>query len=227
MEKRYLPEDEETADKDHRFIKLSSQIIRGLLNIDDLNEEELEILDLGCKARRERANREQVEKEKAAAVVAKVMAGPPVPSSPAAQSGLALFNSSEFSDIRKVMEDGKPLFCAKDVAVALGYENFRDAIGRHCKGVVKRDLFTSTGKKGLSFIPESDVFRLIMRSKLPGAVRFQDWVVEEVLPTIRKTGRFEIAPAPPQTYADALRIHLSQVKQNEARALENTEHRRT
>ena len=68
MEKRYLPEDEETADKDHRFIKLSSQIIRGLLNIDDLNEEELEILDLGCKARRERAEREKAEKDKTSVI---------------------------------------------------------------------------------------------------------------------------------------------------------------
>ena len=140
---------------------------------------------------------------------------------------LAIFNSSEFGDIRTVMEDGKPLFCAKDVAVALGYTNASKAIGDYCKGVTKRYLFTSTDKKELSFIPESDVYRLVMRSKLPGAVRFQDWVVEEVLPTIRKTGRFEIAPAPPQNMGEALRMAADLWRCNEAQALENTEHRRT
>jgi len=116
------------------------------------------------------------------------------------------------------MEDGKPLFCAKDVAVALGYTNASKAIGDHCKGVTKRYLFTSTGKKELSFIPESDVYRLVMRSKLPSAERFQDWVMEEVLPTIRKTGRFEIEHPTPQTFSAALRLAAELAEQNEEQA---------
>jgi anti-repressor protein len=135
-----------------------------------------------------------------------------IPASPAAQPGLAIFNSSEFGDIRTIMEDGKPLFCAKDVALALGYADSDQAVRAHCKSVQTCPVDFTGQVRHVKFIPESDVYRLVMRSKLPGAERFQDWVVEEVLPTIRKTGRFEIAPAVhavPQTYLEALRAHLA------------------
>lgn len=58
---------------------------------------------------------------------------------------LTIFNSSEFGEIRTVTIDGKPYFVAVDVAAALGYATPRDAISRHCKGVVKRDTPTSSG----------------------------------------------------------------------------------
>lgn len=82
------------------------------------------------------------------------------------------------------------LFCASDIASALGYTNTRDAISRHCKGVVKRDTLTNGGKQSMTFIPEGDVYRLITHSKLPEAERFERWVFDEVLPTIRKHGAY-------------------------------------
>lgn len=105
---------------------------------------------------------------------------------------LTIFNSSEFGEIRTVTIDGKPYFVAVDVAAALGYATPRDAISRHCKGVVKRDTPTSSGIQQMSYINEGDLYRLIMKSKLPSAEKFESWVVDEVLPAIRKTGSYQI-----------------------------------
>lgn len=103
-------------------------------------------------------------------------------------NSLQVFNSQQFGRVRVVVSDGKPLFMANDVAKALGYANPRKAIGDHCKGVTKRDTLTERGKQSASYIPESDVYRLVMRSKLPQAEQFQDWVYEDVLPSIRANG---------------------------------------
>lgn len=70
------------------------------------------------------------------------------------------------------------------------YSNSRDALARHCKGVVKRGVITKGGKQALSFITEGDLFRLIVHSKLPAAQKFEHWIFEEVLPCIRKHGAF-------------------------------------
>ena len=84
-------------------------------------------------------------------------------------------------------EDGTPLFCGKDVATVLGYANTKDALSRHCKGVVKHyPLETPGGKQQTRFITEPDLYRLITHSKLPAAEKFERWVFEEVLPAIRK-----------------------------------------
>ena len=101
---------------------------------------------------------------------------------------LQLFTNTEFGPVRTLEENGQILFCAKDVAVNLGYGNVADAIQKHCKGIAKRDTLTNGGIQSMTFIPESDVYRLIMRSKLPAAQRFERWVVEEILPTIRNHG---------------------------------------
>lgn len=159
-----------------------------------------------------------------------VLPEPPAPASPAAQSGLEIFDSPEFGPVRTVVEDGKPLFCARDVALALGYTNVSQAVGDHCRWVSKRYLphpQSPSAQIEVSFIPESDVYRLVMRSKLPGAERFQDWVVEEVLPALRQTGRFEVAPAAPQTLSAALRLAADLAEQNEAQSqqLEEQKHK--
>ncbi|MEY3293175.1 MAG: hypothetical protein RJB12_946 [Pseudomonadota bacterium] len=107
------------------------------------------------------------------------------------------FTHDAFGQVRTLVIDDKPYFVAKDIAVALGYSNHRDAIIRHCRGVVKRDLFTSTGSKDLSMIPQGDVIRLVMRSKLPAAERFESWVCDEVIPTILRTGSYTV-PAMPE-----------------------------
>ena len=103
---------------------------------------------------------------------------------------MTVFQNSEFGSVRTLEEDGKVLFCGNDVARALGYEVPRKALRDHCKGVLKRNTLTSGGNQQMSFIPESDVYRLAFQSKLPGAEKFTDWVTEEVLPSIRRTGGY-------------------------------------
>ena len=103
---------------------------------------------------------------------------------------MEIFKNPEFGSIRTFEQDGKVLFCGLYIAVALGYSNPRDALRRHCKGVVKRDTLTEGGPQQLSFIPEGDVYRLIVHSKLPSAERFERWVFDEVLPSIRKHGAY-------------------------------------
>lgn len=93
--------------------------------------------------------------------------------------------------VRTVTIDGEPWFVARDVCDVLGYANAADAIARHCRGIVKRDTVDTLGRlQETTVIPERDLYRLIMRSKLPSAERFEEWVVGTVLPTIRKTGSY-------------------------------------
>lgn len=103
---------------------------------------------------------------------------------------MEIFRNSEFGSIRVIEEDGKYLFCGSDVAKALGYAKPRNAINTHCKGALKRGSLTEGGVQELTFIPEGDVYRLIVHSRLPGAERFEKWVFDEVLPTIRRTGGY-------------------------------------
>lgn len=104
---------------------------------------------------------------------------------------LQIFENSEFGKIRtSVDDDGRILFCGIDVAKALGYSRTADAVRTHTKGSVKRRVLTNGGIQWLFFIPEPDVYRLIFRSKLPAAEQFEQWVVETVLPTIRKHGAY-------------------------------------
>ncbi|MEC8919209.1 MAG: BRO family protein [Pseudomonadota bacterium] len=93
-------------------------------------------------------------------------------------------------------DDGDSLFVARDIAAALGYARPTKAIQDHCRGVLKRDIPTVSGVQSFSVIREPDVYRLIVRSKLPAAERFESWVFDEVLPQIRQHGRYE-APAAP------------------------------
>ena len=112
------------------------------------------------------------------------------------------FKNSEFGSVRIIEDEGRLLFCGPDVAAALGYSNSRDALRRHCKGVVKRDTLTAGGLQSLSFIPEGDVYRLIVHSRLPSAERFEKWVFEEVLPAIRRTGGYMTSSLLEQAKAD-------------------------
>lgn len=103
---------------------------------------------------------------------------------------LQIFNNEEFGEVRMTEINGKPYFVATDVATALGYTNPRKAISDHCKGVTKRDTPTSSGVQQMSYINEGDLYRLIMKSKLPSAEKFEKWVMEEVLPSILKNGGY-------------------------------------
>lgn len=94
------------------------------------------------------------------------------------------------NEIRTIEIDGEVWFCGLDVAKTLGYSNTSDALIRHCKprGIVKHDVPTLSSTQSMSFINEANVYRLIIKSKLPTAERFEEWIFEEVIPSIRKKG---------------------------------------
>ena len=104
--------------------------------------------------------------------------------------GIDIFTSEKFGSIRAIEESGRVLFCGSDVARALGYARPNDAIVDHCRCTVKRRIPhpQSPDKEiGMAFIPEGDVYRLITHSKLPTAEKFESWVFDEVLPSIRES----------------------------------------
>lgn len=104
-----------------------------------------------------------------------------------------IYSNAEFGAVRTLeTAEGKILFCGADVAKALGYSNSRKALADHCKekGVTKCDTLTNGGIQALTYIDEGNVYRLITHSKLPNAERFESWVFDEVLPTIRKHGAY-------------------------------------
>lgn len=103
---------------------------------------------------------------------------------------LEIFKNEEFGEVRTVMIDDKPYFVANDIASALGYKRPADAVSAHCKGSVKYRYLTNGGQQEVKIIPEGDVYRLIIKSKLPNAQKFESWVMDEVLPTIRKHGGY-------------------------------------
>ena len=128
---------------------------------------------------------------------------------------LKTFKNQEFGRIRTVEESGEILFCGNDVAKALGYKDTAYAIRIHCKRVEKIPTPTSGGIQYMKFITEGDVYRLIVRSKLPSAEKFESWVFDEVLPSIRKTGSYSITKNIPQSFPEALRAYANEVEQRE------------
>lgn len=118
--------------------------------------------------------------------------------------------SFDSHEIRILTDDnGEPLFVAKDVAIALGYDNPQQAVRLHCKKskslkelgcypVAPHNNQPLALDPQIKLIPESDVYRLTLKSTLESAEQFQDWLCEEVIPSIRKTGRYESAPDAPR-----------------------------
>ena len=111
---------------------------------------------------------------------------------------LTIFNNDIFGSVRTMMIDEKWYFVGKDIAAALGYSNTAKAISQHCKHPQKV-LIEVTSQNGMAasgvrktqemtIIPESDVYRLIIKSKLPEADQFEEWVMEDVLPQLRQCG---------------------------------------
>ena len=107
---------------------------------------------------------------------------------------IKIFENDEFGSLRTLTDEhGRIMFCGKDVASALGYSNTKDAIRRHCRWGVKHDLphpQSPARTIEMVFIPEGDVYRLISHSRLPSAEKFESWIFDEVLPTIRRTGGY-------------------------------------
>lgn len=126
----------------------------------------------------------------------------------------------ESNNIRVIEQDGEPWFVAKDIASLLGYSNPRKAIRDHCiysKAIGGNDSFPPIDAQ-IRLIPEQDVYRLIMKSKLPAAQKFERWVMDEVLPSIRKKGSYSVADQgvkAPTSFKEALEVALRIEEQRE------------
>lgn len=103
---------------------------------------------------------------------------------------IKIFNNEEFGSVRVMEIDNKTWFMGNDVASALGYSDTAKAIRTHCKGVAEIDTPTNGGTQKVKYISEGDIYRLVIKSKLPKAEKFESWIFDEVLPTIRKTGGY-------------------------------------
>lgn len=108
---------------------------------------------------------------------------------------IKIFENDEFGRIRMFMDsDNNPWFCLKDLCRCLGIVNTKDCKSRlSAKGVGTTYTLTKGGKQLLTYISESNLYRCIMQSRKTEAVKFQDWIVEEVLPSIRKKGFYGTA----------------------------------
>jgi prophage antirepressor-like protein len=153
------------------------------------------------------------------------------------QNQLQQFHSNEFGAIDILMIDSKPYFPAAECAQLLGYSKPHNAIARHCPHSLKRGVVAqTTNQHGVTsnqsvektYIPEGDLYRLIIRSKLPAAVRFEAWVCDEILPSIRKHGAYATAGTldemlrGPQ-FAEALIRKLDREREKNAALLELAE----
>lgn len=105
---------------------------------------------------------------------------------------LAVFNNEEFGQVRTMMIDGEPWFVGKDVAIALGYKDTDQALRKHIDSEDKltRQFNGSGQNREMTIINESGLYSLVMSSKLPSAKDFKRWVTSEILPAIRKTGKY-------------------------------------
>lgn len=120
---------------------------------------------------------------------------------------LQVFNNPEFGEIRVIEIDGEPWMVGKDIAIDLGYADPKSAVSDHVdeedRRIIQKGQITSLDlpNRGMTFINESGLYSLVLSSKLPGAKKFRRWVTAEVLPSIRKTGGYNI----PKDYPSALR----------------------
>lgn len=116
---------------------------------------------------------------------------------------LQIFENEEFGEIRTVTINNEPWFVGKDVAKALGFTNSRDAIATHVfeedKGVEPID--TPGGKQNMTVVNESGLYALVFGSRLDSAKKFKHWVTAEVLPSLRKTGSYEMKNYSPEMKA--------------------------
>ena len=111
----------------------------------------------------------------------------------------------EKAEVRIVDDNGEILFVGKDVCKVLGFKNPNKAMTDHCKGITKRyPLLTEGGSQEVRVLAEPDVLRLITHSKLQKAQRFEKWVFEDVLPSIRRTGSYSIQQQTPILTTNAI-----------------------
>lgn len=131
---------------------------------------------------------------------------------------LQIFNNEEFGSVRTVTKDGKTYFVGNDVAKALGYSETAKAIRTHCKGVSEMDIPTNGGVQTMKMITEGDIYRLVIKSQLPQAEKFESWVFDNVLPSIRNNGGYianQEQMTPEQIVANALVVAHNIILQKE------------
>ncbi|WP_428327598.1 BRO-N domain-containing protein [Mucilaginibacter sp.] len=125
--------------------------------------------------------------------------------------------SHQFSNIRSIIIDDVLYFVAADVARTLGYAKPSNAVSTHCKpkGTLKQGILTAGGMQELTFITEANVYRLISRSQLPSAEKFESWLFEEVVPSIRKKGFYgNIDRSALSNFAERFRDNFHKVDSN-------------
>lgn len=140
-------------------------------------------------------------------------------------SEIKAYNHPLFGNVRMFVDDGKPWFCATDIATSLGYVKPQDAIVKHCKsaGVAFRGVGVQTGLKGdgtpamqtvnLKFISEGNIYRLIAKSQLPKAEEFESWIFDDLVPTVINTGSYSLHV--PKSFSEALMLAAQQQMQIE------------
>lgn len=140
-------------------------------------------------------------------------------------SEIKLFENPEFGQVRTMVIDGEPWFVGKDVALALGYgagKSLANAVAKHVdaedKGVT--EMMTPGGKQNITIINESGLYSLILSSKLPKAKEFKRWVTSEVLPSIRKTGMYQVPQTKEELYRTAFLSAMEDMKALEAQVEE-------
>lgn len=127
-------------------------------------------------------------------------------------SPVSVFNNEEFGKIRTLIINDEPWFVGSDVAQALGYKRPNDAVNQHCKYTMKHRIpHPQNIDKTLevNLISEGDLYRLIIRSKLPSAQKFEEWVMDEVLPQIRKNNSYSMNINSDSTFLDKLLDRVS------------------
>lgn len=131
---------------------------------------------------------------------------------------LQIFNNEEFGSVRTITKDNKTYFVGNDVAKALGYSETAKAIRTHCKGVSEMDIPTNGGVQTMKMITEGDIYRLVIKSQLPQAEKFESWVFDNVLPSIRKNGGYianQEQMTPEQIVANALIVAQNIITQKD------------
>ena len=110
-----------------------------------------------------------------------------------AETNLQVFNSEEFGNVRTVIVNDEPMFCLTDVCRALEISNVGNVKSRlSSKGIRNMDTLTAGGNQKLIYVNEANLYKTIFQSRKASAERFTDWVTSEVLPSIRKTGNYNM-----------------------------------
>lgn len=134
-------------------------------------------------------------------------------------NNLQIFSNEEFGSVRTITKDSKTYFVGNDVARALGYSETAKAIRTHCKGVSEMDIPTNGGVQTMKMITEGDIYRLVIKSQLPQAEKFESWVFDNVLPSIRKNGGYiagQETMSDEELMAKALLVANNKIKERDA-----------